>query len=106
MWILRSLGVAICAWSIFELVIAFRSTHFELGASRRHLVFDLQHGYAHYTAGIMMLIAASILGMLMSLLQVFTSEVGQRRYRLACKVVGGVSIATIVLAYLAQVWRF
>lgn len=105
LWVLRILGIAIFAFSVFELVVAFQSTHFELGASRRHLVFDLRHGSVHYAAGIAMLVAAAALGTLMGLLQVFASDVGQRRYRRACIVVGSVSMAMIVLAYLAQIWR-
>jgi len=105
-WLIRLVGVVICASSSIELTRAILTTHFELGASRRHLVFDLQYGGMHYAAGLVMLAAVTILGLLLTLMDVFQSEPARRRYRIACNVAGGFAIAAILCAYVAQVSRF
>jgi hypothetical protein len=105
-WLIRFVGVSLCAYAGFLLTQAILTTHFELGANRRHLVFDLQHGRLHYTAGIILLVAMLALGILVTLLEAFESEAARRRYRIACNVIGGFSIAAILFGYAVQIWRF
>lgn len=105
-WLIRLVGVSFCAWSGFLLTQAMLTSHFELGANRRHLVFDLQYGRMHYTAGVILLVAILMLGLLMTLLEAFESAPARRRYRIVCNVAGGFSIAAIVFAYVAQLPRF
>lgn len=104
-WLLRLVGATLCVSTSFHLIEAFLTPHFELGASRRHLVFDLQHGRIHYSAGILLLVAMLVLSVLLTLLGVFESETARRRYRNVSIVAGGVAMAAIALAYAAQLWR-
>jgi hypothetical protein len=106
LWLIRVMGMTLFIYFIVQLFHALNSGHFELGASRRFLEFDIRHGKANFVAGIVLILSASALGIVLGLLEVFRSTRGRKLYSIAAKCIGGISMAAIAFGYLVQSQRF